>query len=134
MENGSEKARQDGFWIGFGFAMSIVVLMIIGLLAGATCANAGEIVEHLCGQGEHTVRVRVGTKSVCEDPKLTLNLDDSYVQAEPVCHDEPDIASQRWSDWPECPDAERLSETLFIRGDSTWATPLSSTVTLGNPQ
>ena len=29
MENGSEKARQDGFWIGFGFAILAYVTLVV---------------------------------------------------------------------------------------------------------
>lgn len=108
-----DDAFVSGFNVGAGLMFLSIVIGLVIVFAIATCANAGEIVEHVCNQGEHTVRVRTGTREVCEDPKLTLNPDDSYVQAKPVCHDEPDIESQRWSDWPECPGAERRDFVTF---------------------
>lgn len=86
------------------------VSLMLGLLLVACNASAGQKVEHVCGNGPHTVKVKVEDKKVCKRPNPKLLPDDTYEMQPELCSFEPQWINEEWSDWPECPGAERTIE------------------------
>lgn len=99
--------------------MRAMIATAVLLAAGA--AAAGEKGEHVCGEGPHTVRVRLlEDRETCHVPPPSLRWDDTYVEREPECRKEPRYEDQEWSDWPECPGAERTCLSCTTSGLITW--------------
>lgn len=76
-------------------------------------AGAGEKVEHVCGNGPHTVKVRIEDTKSCHREKPTLNLDDTYTEGKEICETQKNYRDEEWSDWPECKGATSLEFSII---------------------
>ena len=94
--------------------MGSVFWAVVFLGCEALADESPESVKHVCGNGPHTVKVRVEDRKVCERPNPRLLPDDTYQQLDEICTMEPEYVDIEFSDWPECAGAEQTLDTLIF--------------------